>query len=80
METRDNDDILGMNKQTRLYGDVTLLMLKGAGYAAVFCLAIWFLLAAMAWVGRLLPEESRDTPDPIIRSDAVVLVLPVIPA
>jgi hypothetical protein len=62
----DNHDYLktASNTNLRLGGDILALMLKGAGYAAVFCLVIWFLFAAMYWVGQLLPEESRDTEDP----------------
>ena len=45
-------------------GSHQMLQLKGAGYAAIFCLvavfAIWFLYG----VGLLLPEESRETEDP----------------
>lgn len=62
----DNHDYLGTdnNPKFRLSADVLMLMLKGAGYAAVFCLALWFILAAFQWAGKLLPEASRDTPDP----------------
>ena len=62
----DYNDYLrtGDNNTFRLRADVMSLMLKGAGYAAVFCLVIWFGLAATAWVGKMLPDESRDTPDP----------------
>tara|TARA_R100001369_G_scaffold83708_1_gene116188 strand:- start:808 stop:1047 length:240 start_codon:yes stop_codon:yes gene_type:complete len=62
----DNNDYLrtGSDSTFRLRADVMSLMLKGAGYAAIFCLAVWFSLAAIAWVGKLLPEESRETPDP----------------
>ena len=72
----DNHDYLGGSNRTRLTGEVTLLMLKGAGYALVFCLCVWFVFAAMAAIGRALPEESRDTPDPNVRG-AVEIVQPV---
>ncbi|WP_110570925.1 RC-LH1 core complex protein PufX [Yoonia vestfoldensis] len=62
------DNILDMNNKSRLTADITFLMLKGAGYAAVVVVAIWFLIAAFAAIGRALPEESRDTPDPINRA------------
>ena len=52
------------NPQSRLYGDITLLMLKGAGYAAVFSLGVVLFVAFFAWVGGLLPEESQFAPDP----------------
>ncbi len=67
-----NENILDMSEKSRLMADITLLMLKGAGYAAIFVLAIWFVIAAMAFIGRILPEESRDTPDPINRSSLVI--------
>jgi len=62
----DNHEYLtsGESARFRLSADVTLLMLKGAGYAAVFCLAIWFLIAAIHGVGKWLPDESRETEDP----------------
>ena len=69
-----NDNILDMSEKSRLTADITLLMLKGAGYAAVVVLAIWFVIAAMAFIGRILPEESRDTPDPINRSSLTIEV------
>ncbi|MDA8585518.1 RC-LH1 core complex protein PufX [Rhodobacteraceae bacterium] len=62
----DNHDYLGTsdNPKLRLSADVLMLMLKGASYAAIFCLALWFILAAIHWVGLLLPEDSRFRPDP----------------
>ncbi len=60
-----NDDTLfTMSKRSRLTADVTFLMLKGAGYAAAFILSIWLVIAVIAAIGRQLPEESRQTPDP----------------
>ncbi|MDX8354635.1 RC-LH1 core complex protein PufX [Cognatiyoonia sp. IB215182] len=70
-----NENILDVSEKARLTADITLLMLKGAGYAAAFLLAIWFLIAVMAWIGRALPEESRDTPDPINRSSLTIEVV-----
>ncbi len=67
-----NDNILEMSEKSRLSADITLLMLKGAGYAAVFVLALWFIIAVIAGIGRALPEESRETPDPINRSSSVI--------
>ena len=69
-----NDNILDMSEKSRLTADITLLMLKGAGYAAIFVLALWFVIAAMAFIGRILPEESRGTPDPINRSSLMIEV------
>jgi hypothetical protein len=62
----DNNDYLrtGANRNFRLRADVLGLMLKGAGYAAVFCLVACFAITAIYWVGGLLPDESRETEDP----------------
>ena len=63
----DNHDYLntGLDDKTlRLSGQVTFLMLRGAGYAMVFCLAVWFLIWATITIGEWLPEESRETEDP----------------
>ena len=62
----DNHDYLRTNasRSFRLRADVLSLMLKGAGYAAIFCLVIWFGLTVIYWVGNLLPDESRETEDP----------------
>lgn len=62
----ENHDYLGTesSRNFRLSADVLMLMLKGAAYACVFCLAVWFVIAVTAGIGKLLPEESRDTEDP----------------
>ncbi len=60
----DKINILGHTERTRLTADITYLMLKGAGYAAIFCLAIWLVIAVIAGIGRALPPESRDAQDP----------------
>jgi len=62
----DNHDLLrtGTSNSERLRADGLALMLKGAGYAAVVVLAVWFGLTVIYWVGNALPDESRDVPDP----------------
>lgn len=62
----DNNDYLrtGDDRNLRLSGEVLMLMLKGAGYAAAACIIAAFAIWAMYGVGLLLPEESRDTEDP----------------
>jgi hypothetical protein len=61
----DNHDYLGTSDNTfRLRADVLALMLKGAGYAAIFCVAVGVLLGATIWIGSLLPPESKEAPDP----------------
>lgn len=59
-------DYLGSSDDPKnaLKGQVLMLQLKGAGYAAAFCLAIVLGILAIAWIGRALPEASRDTQDP----------------
>jgi Na+-transporting methylmalonyl-CoA/oxaloacetate decarboxylase gamma subunit len=73
-----NHDYLksGADQELQLGANVLALMLKGAGYAMVFCLVIWFLFAAMYWVGKLLPEESRETEDPTPFSYNLTVPLP----
>ena len=71
----ENENILEMTEKSGLTADITLLMLKGAGYAAVFVLAVWFVIAAIAAVGRALPEESRQSPDPHNRSSMMIEVI-----
>ena len=62
----DNNDYLhsGDDRNLRLSGEVLILMLKGAGYAAVTCLVVVIGIWAMYGIGLLLPEESRNTEDP----------------
>ena len=61
----NNDEtMLGMSRKSRLMADVTFLMLKGAGYAMAFALAIWLIIAVIAAIGRQLPEASRSASDP----------------
>lgn len=62
----DNHDYLGTDRdpKLRLKADVLILQLKGAGYAAAFCLLAVLAIWALAVIGRQLPEDSRFTPDP----------------
>ena len=55
MEVRDHK---------QLAYDITMLMLRGAGYACAVVLAICGFIVILALVGRALPEESRQQPDP----------------
>jgi hypothetical protein len=48
-------------------------MLKGAAYAAAFVIAIGLSIWALYLIGLLLPEESRQTPDPM-----AVLEMPLV--
>lgn len=74
----EDNNILNLEGRTRLSADITLLMLKGAGYAAVAILAIWFTIAVIAAIGKALPEESRENPDPINRSSLELLIAPTV--
>ncbi len=68
----EHENILELSEKSRLSADITLLMLKGAGYAAAFCLAVWLIIAVIALIGKALPDESRDRPDPINRSSVII--------
>ncbi|MDP3194907.1 RC-LH1 core complex protein PufX [Tabrizicola sp.] len=58
------NDYFEETKQTNLVFWSLGQMLKGAGYAAAFVIAISLALWAIYLVGLLLPEESRQTPSP----------------
>ena len=60
----DNNSILNLSDKSRLGAEVGLLMLKGAGWAAIFVFVVWAGIAVIAGVGKLLPAESREAPDP----------------
>ena len=61
----DNNDYLRTSNGTfRLTADVTALMLKGAGYAAIFCVVMLVLAWVSIWVASLLPPESKEAQDP----------------
>ena len=59
-----NDYLRTGNRNFRLTADVLALMLKGAGYAALFCLAVLIIGWVFVAIARLLPEESKQAPDP----------------
>ena len=60
----NDENTLNLSRKGRLSAEVTYLMLKGAGYAALFVIGIWLTIEVIAGIGRLLPAESRDNPDP----------------
>lgn len=39
-------------------------MMKGAGYAAAFLIAVGVVLGAIYGIGQLLPDESKQAPSP----------------
>ena len=63
----DDNDILELGRKGQLSANIAFLMLKGAGYAAIVVVGIWLFIAVLAWIGTLLPPESRDTPDAVVR-------------
>ncbi|KAA9006855.1 RC-LH1 core complex protein PufX [Histidinibacterium aquaticum] len=71
----DDNNYLGLDRRSQLAASVAMLQLKGAGYAAIVVFGIWIGIAVLAWIGTLLPPDSRQTPDPVIR-DRVELTLP----
>ena len=61
----DNNDYLRTSGgDFRLRADVLALMLKGAGYAALFCVVVGFLVWITYAIGQLLPEQSKEADDP----------------
>lgn len=60
----DDDNILRSSRQFRLSADVTALMLKGAGYAALLCGGILLAALVLLAISRALPEASKQASDP----------------
>jgi hypothetical protein len=61
----DNNDYLRTSTGNfRLTADVTALMLKGAGYAAIFCVVMLVIAWVAVWFSGLLPPESKEAADP----------------
>jgi hypothetical protein len=67
------NDYFQESKQTSLAFWSLGHMLKGAGYAAAFVIAILLFVWAIYLVGLLLPEESRQTPSPYGALDALLV-------
>ncbi|WP_291836817.1 RC-LH1 core complex protein PufX [Limimaricola sp.] len=57
-------DMMGLSDRTRLRADMTWLMLKGAGYAALLVFGVWLVIAVLELVGSVLPPDSKTAPDP----------------
>jgi uncharacterized membrane protein len=68
------NDYFNESKQTDLAFWSLGHMLKGAGYAAAFILIIGLFVWAIYLIGLLLPEESRQTPDPMAALEAPLSV------
>jgi len=73
MSDQDKTDYLRTERgDFRLTADVTALMLKGAGYALVFCFVIGLAYAALIGVSSLLPEDSKNALDPTPTSMLII--------
>ena len=60
----DQNNMISMSRKSRLRAEITYLMLKGAGVAALMFFGGWFAIAIIAAIGRQLPEDSRSAADP----------------
>ena len=60
----EKNNLLDMSETQRLRMDVLGLMLKGAGYAAILCIAVWAFIYVFYLIGLLLPPESKEAIDP----------------
>ncbi|MEY4696403.1 MAG: hypothetical protein RIT14_831 [Pseudomonadota bacterium] len=59
-----DDKFLNQKPGTALRSWALYQMLAGAGYAAIFVLAIAAILGGLWGVSLLLPEESKQAPSP----------------
>jgi Intrinsic membrane protein PufX len=59
-----SDNYLEQKPGTALRSWALYQMLSGAGWAAVFLISVGAVLLAVWGVGLLLPEESKQAPDP----------------
>lgn len=62
--TDNNDYLRTGDGDFRLRADILALMMKGAGYALVFCLALGFVIWVTYAIGSILPEQSKEADDP----------------
>ena len=61
------------NNRSALFQQVGVQMLKGAGYAAIaFFVPVLFILAIWG-LGKLLPDESKQAPDPSLETTHLVI-------
>ncbi|WP_434612582.1 RC-LH1 core complex protein PufX [Tabrizicola sp. M-4] len=59
-----SDDFMQQKPGSALRSWALYQMMAGAGWAALFLLAVAAILLAVWGVGLLLPEESKQAPDP----------------
>ncbi len=69
-----NDDYVQQSRPAMLRSWIASQMLSGAGYAALFLFGTMLVLYVIYLIGLLLPEESRQTPDPMPRSSIELAV------
>lgn len=67
-----NDYLRTSNGDFRVTADVTALMLKGAGYAAIFCLVLGLSYAVLIGISSILPEDSKNALDPTPTSMLII--------
>ena len=72
------NDYFEESKQTSLVFWSLGQMLKGAGYAVAFVIIVSLFVWAIYLVGHLLPEESRQTPDPMAALEAPELTADIV--
>ncbi|NJM83485.1 MAG: RC-LH1 core complex protein PufX [Tabrizicola sp.] len=58
------DDYFETNRKDQINIWVAKQMLRGAGYAAAVVVGAGLIIAAIWGIGLLLPEESKQSPDP----------------
>jgi hypothetical protein len=60
----DDDNYLQSSRRFRISADVTALMLKGAGYAALGCSGLVVIAMILLGISAILPEASKEAADP----------------
>lgn len=58
------DEYFKVSRKSQLNVWIAEQMLKGAGYGAAVVVGFGLILAVIWGVGLLLPEESKQAPDP----------------
>ena len=60
----DDDNYLQSSRSFRVSADVTALMLKGAGYAALCCFGLLLIALLLLGISAVLPDASKEAADP----------------
>lgn len=78
-DTRDPvRDIFGeRDPRARLRAQGLAYMLTGAGYAAAVFAGALLFIGALVVLGRFLPEESKQAPDPLLRGERPAIEAPL---